>query len=215
MDTFSVMWGTEQTNILLVPSFPSWETERGRVRGRERGIERGERERERQTDRQTETERGGRERERERGGGVTGGGGGGGGGRREKRTEGEGQWEGEDRDWETDRQTNKDQKHEFHPSEEVIMMITKSSYYHHTNIHTSILHIADYHWSIDDRLTIKQLSKNVDLVSIIRSSIDKWSIDSRSSSIDCSFILWLYRSSMGGSLLVYIVRTLAIDHDWW
>ena len=25
MDTFSVMWGTEQTNILLVPSFPCWE----------------------------------------------------------------------------------------------------------------------------------------------------------------------------------------------
>ena len=25
MDTFSVMWGTEQTNIFLVPGFPCWE----------------------------------------------------------------------------------------------------------------------------------------------------------------------------------------------
>ena len=101
-------------------------------------------------------------------------------------------------------------KHKFHLSEEVIMIITKSSYYHHTSILIVmflILHIADYglidHWSINGRLTINH-QNFFDLVSIVRSSIDKWSIDSRSSSIDCSFIIWLYRSSMGWSLLIYM-----------
>ena len=101
-------------------------------------------------------------------------------------------------------------KLKFHPSEEVIMIITKSSYHYHTSVLIVmflILHIADYglidHWSINGRLTISH-QNFLDLVSIVRSSIDKWSTDSRSSSIDCSFILWLYRSSMGWSLLIYM-----------
>ena len=134
MDTLSVMWGTDQTNIFLVPS-----------RGEE-GIE------------------------------------------------GKSQGQGEDRDRETDRQTNKNEYINFTPP--------KSSYYHHISILIVmylILHISDYglvdHWSISDRLTIS--NQNVfHLVPIVRSLIDKWSIDSRSSSIDYSFILWLYRSEI-------------------
>ena len=83
------------------------------------------------------------------------------------------------------------------------MIITKSSYYHHTSsliVIFLILHIADYstidHRSINNRLTISYQNFS-DLVPIVRSLIDKWSVDSRSSSIDCSLILWLYRSSMG------------------
>ena len=73
------------------------------------------------------------------------------------------------------------------------MIITKSSYHHHTSILIvmfPILHIAAYglidHFSINGRLTISY-QNFFDLVLVVF----------RSSSIDCSFILCLYRSSMG------------------
>ena len=68
------------------------------------------------------------------------------------------------------------------------------------------------HWSLIDK-QLFSYQKIFDLVSIVRSSIDKWSIDSRSSSIECSFILWLYRSSMGWSLLIYMGPLF--DHYQW
>ena len=97
----------------------------------------------------------------------------------------------------------------------------ESSYYHHTSILIVvflILRIADYglidHWSINDRLTISY-QIFFDLVSIVRSSIDRWSIDSRLSSIDCSFILSIIDGWIVIGLYGSIVRSLAIDHDWW
>ena len=194
------MWGTKQTNILLVPSFLCWEREREREGERGRGRER---------------------RERESGGGgrrVTGvrvglGWGWGAKGERDRGREPVRGWRQGQGDRPTDQQG---WNHEFHPSEEVITIITKSSYHHHTSIHTSIFHIADYHWSIDDRLTINQLSKNFRSC-IDCSFIDRYVIDRFQIVIHWLLIHLMTVSIIDGSIVVgvygSIVRSLAIDHD--
>ena len=160
MDTFAVMWGTEQTNILLVPSFPCWE--RGRARGRVRGT--------REEKRREEKGREGREEKKreervgvlvgcgvwsDREGKV---------GRREKGTEGESQRAGEDRDRETARPTNKDEilisplRRGNCDDYEIIILSSHKFLIVMLLIH----HIADYglidHWSFNNYSVIKKIS---------------------------------------------------------